>query len=440
MKRTLLYILFSLIVSTLHAQSNQDIANVYIRRALETIEKSVNFDHARTLFEKAMKYTDTISDEKMAALGSSIYFEIHHKQPTIKEQLELLEKAKSYSTQYFKLTEERDTEEYLKNTDYYVSIQEKIEDLNLQLKIIEENRIKKEKEIRKIDSLKLIWQKKSSALSIKADTIYKFNKNKIALYKNNGFFGILDDLGEIIIDANEYEDAIAFDGYIILKNKAVEPTKLYCFNTNNKEGFRIPSVLKFNALSTHYGEVMLPRGNGRLVTYPNNSYQPFIYDLVVKKEVKIANLKEYLKELKKTDVIDKYNKEDEVKLGKEWYNFGGHLGGGIHPLYAVEEYKLVSFLCTIDGTVLKTDEGFEYIGSFYNNKFQVVNNGKISWINQNGTEVNAAKNEAGSYSGNSILNKLENGHYQIMRDGVIILGNETLEKLPVFLRNFSKKE
>lgn len=438
MKKILISIICLLTFAVTEAQTNKDIANVYIRRATEAIESSIDYKTALFMFQKAMKYTDTILDKKVATLGSSIYFEMHHKQPTLQEQLQFLEKAKSYSSQYFLLTKNKKSEEYINNTENFVFIQENIEILKVKIDKIETDRIKKEKELRRIDSLKTVWENKSNSLSIKADSIYAFNKNKVALYKKDVYFGVINDIGEILLEANEYVDALAFDGYIIFKNKIDAPTKLYSFNTNTNLGFLIPSISDFNTLSTHYGKVMLPRGNGRLVTYPNNSKEPFIYDLSVRKTVKVANLKELFKSLKKADIIVKYNKDDEVKVGKEWYNFGGHLGGGIHPLYAVEGYNLKGFLCSLDGRFLNAVSDYQYLGSFYNNKYQALKGAEVLWVNQNGTKVNAAKDEAKKYSGNSILNKLENGNYQITKDGIIILGKENLEKLPDFLRSFSK--
>ena len=64
---------------------------------------------------------------------------------------------------------------------------------------------------------------------------------------------------------------------------------------------------EFNALSTNYGKVMLPRANGRLVTYPNNSLQPLVYDLNERKVVKIANEEELFKNLKKADIQKNFN-------------------------------------------------------------------------------------------------------------------------------------
>lgn len=277
-------------------------------------------------------------------------------------------------------------------------------------------------------------------LSVKVDSIYPFNKNNIALYKNKDFYGIINDVGEILVTANEYKDVVYFDGYFIFKNIPEEPTKLFCFNSNAKSSFPLMPVSEFNTLSTHYGKVMLPRANGRLVTYPNNSFQPLVYDLNARKVVKIANEEDLFKNLKKADVIDKFNNDGEVRVLKEWYLFGGHLGGGIHPLYATEGYNLLAFLCSIDGKVLNINTDYQFIGNFYNGNFQAINSNKTYWINQNGTKVAEPKNENGTYSGITVITKLENGAYQFTRDGIIILGNEQLEKMVDYLRKFQKSE
>jgi hypothetical protein len=434
-KLLVLLICFLAFTNTSNAQTNKDIAIVYLKRASDVIESSVDFESARSFFEKAMKYTDTILDRKVATLGALIYFEEHHKRPSLQEQLVFLEKAKSYSTQYFRLSKSNKSDEYIESTENFVLIQENIEILKNQIKENEEKRLKKENELRKIDSLKTVWLNKSESLSIKADSIYSFNKYKIALYKNKGFFGAINDLGEVLVEANEYVDALSFDGFLVFKNKVDAPTKLYSFNSSNNIGFQIPSISDFNSLSTHFGKVMLPRGNGRLITYPNNSYQPMVYDLNIRKVVRVANEKELFKNLKKGDVIDKYNKENEIKLGKKWFNFGGHIGGGVHPLYAIEGYKLEGFLCSVDGRVLRTNSNYQYFGAFYGNKFQALKGSQVFWVNQNGTKVSKAEDEAGKYLGNSKLTKLENGVYQIMKEGMIVLGDEKLEKLANYLRN-----
>lgn len=440
MRRLIVIITFLMAFVVSNAQSNKDIANVYIKRAKEAIENSVDFSVALINFKKAMRYTDTITDRKVASLGASVYFEVYHKQPTLAEQLEFLEKAKYYSSQYFNLAKNTKSDEYIVNTENFVFIQENIEKVKTELEEIRKERLRKEKELRRLDSLKAVWENKSNSLSLTVDSIYKFNKNSTALYKKDGFYGVINDLGEVLIEANEYKDALSFDGYIIFKNQKNNPTKIYSFNTANKIGFKIPDVSDFNILSTHYGMVMLPRGNGRLVMYPNNSHKVFIYDLNVRKTIIVANPENLYKRLKKSDIIDKYNKDNELKINKEWYMFGGHLGGGVHPLYAIEGYELKGFLCSLDGRFLKSQLDYQYLGAFYNNNYQAVKGDKVVWVNQNGTEVNPAKDESGKYTGNSVIKKLNNGNYQILKEGIIILGKEKLERMPDFLRKFGRLE
>ncbi|MEO9570613.1 MAG: hypothetical protein ABJH82_12060 [Polaribacter sp.] len=423
MKKIILAFLCLLTFAVSNAQSNKDIANVYVKRSFESLE-SLDVDLSLEHFNKAMKYMDTITSSKVARLGTIIHYELTN-----------FAEAQTYAKQYFLLVKNKKTEEYLNFLDLYVNINEELEAQIAEQKKVEEERLRKEKELRRIDSLKTIWKTKSESLSLKVDSIYKFDKNNLAIFKANNYYGIINDSGEIILKADLYKDVLSFDGYFVFKNKEQEATKIYCYNTNDKSGFLLPSPSDFNMLSTHYGQVMLPRGNGRLVTYPNNSYAPMVYDLNVKKNVKVANKQDLYKSLKKNDIIDKYNKDDELKINKEWYNFGGHLGGGIHPLYIKNNYKVHSFLCSVDGKMLRTTTRYQFIGAFYNNKFQAIKDNEFVWINQNGTKVSAPDNESGVYAGNTKVVKLTNGSYQLNKDGVIILGNEKLEKMAEFLRS-----
>lgn len=423
-----------------YSQEDKIIVSAYIKRAVEAIETSVDYESALISFNKALERLDTITDRKIAILGSKIYYENHHKQETLQDQLNYLIKSKEFCDQYFSIFKNNATEEYMNNTEHALLVIESIEELKEEISIEEEEKRKKELELRKIDSLRTSWFEKSESLSIKVDSLYLFNKNNIAIYKNNNSFGLINDNGEVVLEAKEFKDVVHFDGYFIFKNNVDQPSKLYSYNSNNNSGFLLPGISEFNTLSTSYGKVMLPRGNGRLVTYPNNSKEPFVYDLNLKKTIKVANQEDLLKSLKKTDIIDKYNKDGEVKINKEWYVFGGHLGGGIHPLYSVEDYTLNSFLCSIDGKLLNTTLDYQYLGYFYQSKYQAVKGNKTTWVNQNGTKVSDAKDEAEKYNGNSVVKKLESGAYQIFKDGMIILGKEKLPKLPEFLRQFSGKE
>lgn len=430
MRKFLITIILILTYSIVQAQSNRILVNRSIAKAYKTIENSIDYQEALLYFEQAIQYKNIRLNREMAALGASIYFEVHHKRATLKEQLEFLEKAKFYSLKYFDLS----------NNKYSTLYKNNEEILSLTVKNIEilKTKIIREKELRRIDSLKTIWKNKSLTLAIQADNLYDFNKNGIAVYENNGFFGIITDLGEVVLEAAEYKDFLSFDGFIILKNEKVNPSKIYAYNSKNKIGFQLPKVSDFNPLSTHFGYVMLPRGNGRLVTYPNNVSMPLVYDLNARKYVRVANEIELLRKLSKADIIDRYNKKGKAKIHKVWYNFGGHLGGGMHPMYSEDNAILKGFLCSIDGSFLKTNTEYQFLGIFYNDKFEAIKDGNTYWINRNGRQVRKAVDIADNYTGKSRISKLENGYYQITREGMIVLGEAKLEKMSVFLRNFAK--
>ena len=183
---------------------------------------------------------------------------------------------------------------------------------------------------------------------------------------------------------------------------------------------------------------MLPRANGKLVTYPNNVAKPFVFDLNEKKIIEITNEKEILKNLDKADIITKYNNDGEVKFNKEWYRFGGDLGGGLHPLYAEEINDLLGFLCAMEGKFLSAKDDFEFIGPFYNNRFEAKKGNSRFWIDQKGVELNDTEIEDNSYLGESIIEKSDDGSYQIKRNGFIILKDKKLEKLSDFINNHLK--
>lgn len=435
MKKYILLIVCLFCLTIAQSQS-KIIADAYIKRAEKVIQDSFDFTKAAEYFEKALSNLDTITESKIARLGSEIYYEIYHKQESLDEQLSFLQQSKEYFDQYTLLTKNLNSEEYkLKVDELLLPIIENLERLQEEIKIEKEEEKRLALERKKIDSLKTVWKAKSALLSIKYDSIYSFNKNNVALFKDNLYFGLIDEVGAVLVPSDAYEDVVSFDGLYIFKDKAVDPTKLFYYNSNTKTGYQLPLISDFFTLSTHYGKVMLPRGNGRLVTYPNNAKEPFIYDLNFRKVVKVVNEKDLLKTLEKADKIDNYKKDGEVKINKEWYIFGGHLGGGIHPIYAEDSYQLKGFLCSIDGRFLNSISDFQYIGSFYNGKFEALKGTERIWINQNGTKVSAAKSEGGVYTGKTKVVKLEDGSYQLMQDGMIIYQNEKLEKMPEFLRN-----
>lgn len=429
MKKIILILICFFSFGVYKAQTNEEIASVYIKRSTESLN-NLEVKLAKTHFDKAIKYLDSvITNVNVAKLGMKIHFE-----------LDYFKEAKKFSNKYFSLVQDKNTEEYLELLDLSVDINEALEAELREEKRKEQERIKKEKELKRIDSLKTVWRNKSADLSIKADSILSFNKNNTAIYIKDDKVGILDDRGKIIMEASEYKNAISAEGFILLMNDKKQPTKIYSYNTTTKTGFVLPSVNEFNLLSTHFGKVMLPRENGRLVTYPNNSYEPMVYDLNLKKTVRLVNKTELFKSLKKNDIIDKYNKEGEIKINKKWYTFGGHLGGGIHPLYFEKNYEVNSFLCSVDGKMLELSSGYKYLGAFHNNKIQAIKDDVSIWINQNGTKVSRAEDRFKNYRGNSKIVKLNEKSYQIMIDGIIVLDAEELEKMSDFLRKFSKQE
>ena len=430
MKKILLAFLM-LISCTLYAQSNQEKAEVYIKRAEEKFQR-LELDEALKDFNKILKLMDTVTNPKVADLGLNIHFELRNYRI-----------ARKFADQYFLLTEKnKSRKEYKTNIEIGISIDEKIEELEAEEKRLEEERIAKEKELKRIDSLKTIWKAKADALSISSDSIYKFNKDNLGLFKKGDFYGIISDKGVVLVEAEIYKRAITFDGYTILANKESNPTKIYCFNNKSKKGFNLPDVTEFNPVSSHYGKIMLPRGNGRLVTYPDNSSRALVFDIPERKFVSVANKKELFKSLKKSDAISKYNKDDEVKVKKEWYSFGGNLGGGIYPLFN-ENFSIHGFLFSIAGENV-SPPSTKNLGYFYNSKIEAYKDGETVWLNQSGSVVDAPKDESGVYSGNSKVIKNEDGNYQVWQriDGkdYLVLGDKKLEKLVDFLRSNSKKE
>ena len=424
MKKILLTLVFIFPFIFSYGQTNEEIAGVYIRKA-EKNYSNIEIDEAAKNFSKAIKLLDTVNKASIARLGTLIQFELRE-----------YNEAKKYARFYFQLVKSKKSEDYTQLLDLYVTIEEELEKIELEKLKQEKARLAREKETRRIDSLKTVWKNKADALTLKITSIDGFNKNNISVFKNGDFIGIVDHLGNSIVKADTYKAVKNYDGFILLLDKEKEPTKIYSYNTHTKSGVLLPSISEFNTLSTHYGNVMMPRGNGTIVTYPNNSFKAYIYNVNTKQFAKIADEKALFKELRKADKIDKYNKEGQVKLGKAWYNFGGHIGGGIYVLYK-PDYKLHGFLCSLDGTVLKTNN-YQGIGAFHNGKYHVINDGESYWVNQNGTKVSDPANETGKYTGNSKIVSLQKGGFQIHQkiDGYnyIVLGDEKLEFLEDFLR------
>lgn len=412
----------------LSGQTNDEIAGVYLKKSEENFG-SLKFKEAIANYNKAIKLLDTILKPKVARLGTLINYELQN-----------YDECRKLAKQYFNLETKKTSEEYTELLELYVDVEEKLIAIAEEKKRKEEIRLAKEKELKRIDSLKQVWATKSNLLSFKADSIYTFNKKNTAVVKVDDKFGLINDRGKIIIEP-KYNNFLSNDGYILFTNKKENPTKIFCYSLQEGEGYNIQPVIDFNENATHYGTITLPRGNGRLAMYPNNSLKTLIFDIEAKKFVKIANLKVLLKALKKNDRIDKYDEDErKVRVNKKWYGFGSHLGGGVYTLYNIEGKKLYGYLITEidseDPVVVKANE-YEKLGAFYGGKLQAIKNGKTVWVNKNIEEVKAPKNENGVYTGEIKIEKTKEGKYQFKEKGYIILGSEKLEKLADFLRKNS---
>ena len=377
-------------------------------------------------FNKALQLIDTITTSDVARLGVLIHYELRD-----------YKEAHEFATQYFLLVKNKRSEDYQKVLELYVDIKD---ELDLQLaeeQKLEAERLAKEKEARRLDSLNLAWKNQAETMAIKADSIYAFDKNNLALFKSGGNFGVVNDTGIILIEADAYKAAYHFDGYFILMNKNLNHNKIYCYSSVTKKGYKLPDVSEFNPLATHYGQVMLPRGNNKLIAYPNNSLKVLVFDLLLQKFTSTDDGKSLFKDLEKKKAISNYNKDGEVKISKKWYRFGGIVGGGISPLYNAD-YSLFGYICAIDGRLL-TYDFYNYIGAFYNEKLQVLTNGEPNWINQNGTKVTAPTNENGVYSGASKIGKSDLGNYIFYQtiDGkkMIVSGDKKLLNQTDFIKS-----
>lgn len=426
MRKIIAVFLFLVSFFTSYAQSNDEIASVYMKRAAKAIEEESNYKKATDLFEKGVNYLDSITKPSVAKLGANIYYN--------QSKYKL---AKEYSKLYFKLAEDKSSKEYLSQLDLAVTLDELVKK-----QIAEERRLailqkKKLKKQRKLDSLNNLWETQSTKLSIPADTIFNFDKNNYAIFVKNDKYGLLTDKGEIVIPASGYRNAIANDGYILFTNLKEEAFVMYCFDTNTGKGFLLPRPSKINPTSTHYGKIMLPRGNGVLVTYPNKTAVPFVYDLKEGKKIKINDKEAFFKQLKKNDIIEKFDKENKVRIEKVWYNFGGTLGGKMFPVFLNNEDVIHSFVSGISGSVFFVGSDYQYLGGFYKNCFEALYEKDRVWIDQTGSQVRAPENEAGIYSGEIKLVQLDNGFYHFMKDGLIVLGNKTLETKDTFMKKYT---
>ncbi|MCX7550794.1 hypothetical protein [Xanthomarina sp. F2636L] len=428
MKSLILTFTLLLGVFSLHAQTDQEIGSIYINKAEESFKED-NMDAARDYFRKARLYIKEIDDSKVARIGA-----------LLSDNIGDYQKAQILTKRYFDLEPDKSSDEYLEMLELYVSIEEALEAKKIAYVEAQEELLRVENEKRRIDSITDLWTQKSEAFFIEIDSIGTFNKYNLAVYKVNDNLGLMDHFGNVIIEANTYKSAMDYDGYVLLMDNKEKPTRLYCYNATTKEGYQLPSVTQFNPQAYHYGKVMLPRTNGLLVAYPNNVSNVLVFDLNTQKFQEGFDKKEYLKTLKKNDIIEKYNSDLQIKIDKNWYELGDALGGGIHPLF--HHNKIYGFLNTFNGNIYTSDY-YSHFGAFCSGKFQIIENENHLWMDVDGLKFEENSNESGSYTGNTNFVKDSNGKYKILQevDGkkVLVYGDQQLPMLNDYLTKYSNK-
>ncbi|NRD23180.1 hypothetical protein HNV10_08005 [Winogradskyella litoriviva] len=396
------------------AQTNSEIAEVYVKRS-EALFFNSDMDKSLEIFNKALKYMDSIPNSRVAKLGTLLHFE--HQQ---------FFEARSYAKWYFELEEDKTKEEYSDMLETYVNIQEEIDKYIEEQKVLELQRLKEDREAKRLDSLNNLWSDKSKAFQINIDSIYTFNKYNLAVFSKDGKLGIMNDVGTVVEEPLDFKHYITYDGYVLMLDKPKNPTKIFAYNCKNKQGQLLPSVAQFNSNSSHFGKVMLPRANGLLVAYPNNTGNAFIYNLEIKSVVASSDLKEFLKELKKNDIIEKY-KDNQIRINKQWLTLGNTLGAGVYELY--ENNTRYGYLNTSDGKIYD-NKYYNYLGGFCNGNFELLEDEKRFWLDADGVKREKNKNENGNYSGVSRFIKQENGSYYILQNrkgkDYLILGKNAL--------------
>ncbi|MCK8481243.1 hypothetical protein [Psychroserpens algicola] len=428
MKSLTTLLLLFISMSLCNAQTDLEIGSVYIKRAEQSYLDN-EMGKAREYFDKAITYIKEINDSRVARIGTILSFDIKD-----------YTKAKILAQRYFELEQEKTSEDYFEMLELYVTIDEAIKQRAIEEERNRLEQLKLAKEKRRLDSLTNLWHEKSQKFYIEIDSIGDFNKYNLAIYKSKDYLGIMDDYGRILMKADTFPHAIAYDGYIIFMNDLERPTRLFCFNSKTQEKFLLPDVTAFNPQAYDYGEIMLPRANGLLVTYPKNCKDVVVFNLNSKEFRAIEDKKELLKNLKKNDIIDKYDKDLNVRIEKQWYAIGNSVGGNFYALFN-EDKELHGFISASDGRVYTSDY-YSNFGGFCDNKFQVIENGKTIWMDAEGIKYYSNENLSGAYSGTTKFVKTDQGKFKILQKDkgkdVLIKGNETLHLLEDFIEQRSK--
>lgn len=407
-------------IGALLAQTNKEIAGVYIKKAEVNLEQN-DLETAEQNFDKAVKLLgNQVKDERIDRLGAIIKF-----------NLEDYSGAQNYAKHYFTLAKNKTSEEYTQQLELFVEIGEKLDSVSQVNTQLEAQRVAHLKEIERVKSLKEEWTKKSLELSLKIDDIKGFDINGIGVFKQNNFYGIINDKAEELIEATKYKGYRFFEGYVLLLDDEKSPTEILCFNTKTKEKYTLPNVSTFNNLATHYGVVTQPRGNNKLVMYPNNAGKTLIFDLKTKEFVTLGELKPILKNLKARKHIDSFNKKGKIKVNKQSYIIDNSIDASVYTLYN-EDFSFYGYLFLSNKSVVAKEE-IGYLGSSYHNQIEASKNDISTWIQPNKSKTKAPDYKNGNYSGGTTINTLKNGVYQFKNDNYIILGNKKLEPLKDYL-------
>ncbi|MFC2127659.1 hypothetical protein ACFLRU_04685 [Bacteroidota bacterium] len=419
--------LFTFLLSTiLFSQSNKEIAGIYLIKSEEKL-KIKELDQALSYFDKAKKLLGTVTSAKVEELGTMIYY-----------HLKDYAKSKEHAKKYFELEKDKTSESYSQVLYLYVDLEEQIEiqkELERQKREVEMFALKKQQ---RLDSLKNVWSIKANSLVVEADTIYKFDKNGVGVFKSlTGHFGVISDTGKELVAPGSYSNFYHFDASIVLMEGVSEqPTKITVFNTNTLVEKIIPPVTQFNALSTHYGRVMIPRDNQYLVCYPNNATKVAVYDLESNSLLPTPNLEKYFKFWKDKKVIKKYTKDNQIKIDKDYLSFGGDLKGFI--VFYTETGSIYAYISS-GGKIIYTTQ-YSNIGTFCNGFAEAIKtDGQQVWINENGLETAILLNKNGAYSGTTVVEKVgESKCHFINKTGQIIKDLEVLDSLEQFLKSHNK--
>nr|WP_321222123.1 hypothetical protein [uncultured Psychroserpens sp.] len=425
MKTFISSLLLVLCFTISNAQSDLEIGAVYMDRAEQDYLDN-DMRSARSNFDKAIFYIKEINDKRIARLGTLLSYDIKD-----------YTKAKILAQRYFDLEPEKGTAEYEEMLILSVTIREDIIAKDKENERLRIEAIAKAKKERKLDSLTNLWEQKSQAFYVSIDSVGSFNDKNIAIYKSAGKFGIIDDFGNIIFNADTFENVIENEGYILFIDDLKRPSSIYCFNTNTQKGYILPDVSQFDSQAYDYGKLMLPRENGLLVTYPNKLGDVIVFDLNAKEFQTKEDKKELLKTLKKNDIIDKYDKDLKIRLEKEWFSIGSTIGGGFYPLFN-EDKSIYAYLSTSNGR-LYTADYYSHFGAFCDNTFQIIENNRSSFMDAEGVkqELQLKLKPVKTYAGSNRYVKSKNGKFQILKTEngkeVLIKGNQKLKLLPDYI-------